>query len=267
MNALTNKLDQLEARLQALIEGHIARLLPVHLSRDSLIRHMVTAMEAGAIQGNGDSLLAPDIFHIQMNPLHSGSFADLERLLTELAEMIYQAGDQAGFQFLNFPTVNLTSDPDIAPNNIAIMAQVRQDFPSDTLAHEVEVRANAGNIPPNAFLIIDGKQVFNLEETSINIGRRADNDLIVDDPRVSRQHAVLRAVNGRYILFDLDSTGGTLVNGEQISQRTLDPGDVISLAGVPLVYAQDDAANLDQTQKYTHPSPHDDHDTTRGGTL
>lgn len=263
MNAFTNRLDQLEARLQALIEGHIARLLPVHLSRDTLIRHMVAAMEAGAIQGNESSLLAPDIFHIQINPLHSGSFPDVDRLLAELADLIYQAGDQAGFQFLNFPDVILTPDPEIAPNNLAIMAQIRQDFPSDTLAHEVEVTENSGNIPPNAFLIIDGKQVFNLEETTVSLGRRANNDLIVDDPRVSRQHAVLRAMNGRYILFDLDSTGGTLVNGQQISQKVLDPGDVISLAGVPLVYAQDDAVNIDQTQQYIHPSP-DDHGTTKG---
>lgn len=265
MNALTNRLDRLEARLQALIEGHIARLLPVHFSRDSLIHQMVTAMKAGVIRSEQGTLLVPDIFHIQINPLHSSNFPDLEQLLTELAELIYQAGDQAGFHFRNFPTVNLTPDPDIAPNTIAIIAQARQDFPSDTLAHEVDISDNAENTPPNAFLIIDGKQVYNLEKTTIHIGRRADNDIIIDDPRVSRQHAVLRAVQRRYILFDLASTGGTLVNGQQISQRTLEPGDVISLAGVPLVYAQDDAANLDQTQKYIQPSPQDDHEITKGG--
>jgi pSer/pThr/pTyr-binding forkhead associated (FHA) protein len=73
----------------------------------------------------------------------------------------------------------------------------------------------------------------------INIGRRLDNQLVIDDPRISRSHAQLRAIKGRFVIFDLNSTGGTFVNGERTSQSVMYPGDVISLAGVPLVYGQD----------------------------
>jgi pSer/pThr/pTyr-binding forkhead associated (FHA) protein len=66
-----------------------------------------------------------------------------------------------------------------------------------------------------------------------------DNTLVIDDPRISRNHAQLRAIKGRYIIFDLNSTGGTFVNGQRTSQSVLYPGDVISLAGVPLVFGQD----------------------------
>jgi pSer/pThr/pTyr-binding forkhead associated (FHA) protein len=83
----------------------------------------------------------------------------------------------------------------------------------------------------------------------INIGRRPDNQLVVDDPRVSRVHSQLRAIKGRFVIFDLDSTGGTYVNSQRINQYTLYPGDVISLAGYPLVYGQD-SAGPGQTQKY-----------------
>jgi pSer/pThr/pTyr-binding forkhead associated (FHA) protein len=41
------------------------------------------------------------------------------------------------------------------------------------------------------------------------------------------------------VIFDLDSTGGTFVNRVQVNQSTLFPGDVISLAGVELIYGQD----------------------------
>ena len=61
----------------------------------------------------------------------------------------------------------------------------------------------------------------------------------IDDPRVSRNHAQLRAIKGRYVVFDLNSTGGTFINGRRASQGVLYPGDVISLAGVMLIFGQD----------------------------
>jgi pSer/pThr/pTyr-binding forkhead associated (FHA) protein len=62
---------------------------------------------------------------------------------------------------------------------------------------------------------------------------------VIDDPRVSRAHAQLRTVKGRFVLFDLESTGGTFVNGKRASQTVLYPGDVISLAGATLIFGQD----------------------------
>jgi len=78
----------------------------------------------------------------------------------------------------------------------------------------------------------------------LNIGRREDNHLVTDDPRVSRTHAQLRAVRGVYYLFDLNSTGGTFVNGEAVMRWPLKPGDVISLAGFPIIYGQDASPDL-----------------------
>ena len=89
------------------------------------------------------------------------------------------------------------------------------------------------------FLIIEGVKVHPLNETVVNIGRRLENQLVIDDPRVSRNHAQLRAIKGRFVLFDLNSTGGTFVNGQRTSQTVLYPGDVISLAGVALIFGQD----------------------------
>jgi len=264
MNAITNKLDQLEAKLQALIEGHIARLLPTQLSKDSLVRHMVAAMQAGAKQQEDGTWMAPDIFQIQIHAPHAASFPQTDDLLSEMADMIFRAGDQAGFEFQRFPSVILTPNPDIAAGNIDIVAQVSQDFPSETMAHEVEAQENIGHIPASAFLIVNGNQIFNLEQTIINIGRRANNDLVIDDPRVSRLHAQLRATDERYAVFDLDSTGGTFINGRRVSQATLQPSDIISLAGVPLVYAQDNAISSDKTQKYVRPASKDSDQNTKG---
>lgn len=104
-------------------------------------------------------------------------------------------------------------------------------------------------IPDNAFLIVNGAEVFPLKKSIITIGRMADNDLVIQEVRISRYHAQLRAVKGQYILVDLQSTGGTSVNGEKIQKTELYPGDVLSFAGVPVIYGQSPTAQLQDDEK------------------
>jgi pSer/pThr/pTyr-binding forkhead associated (FHA) protein len=107
----------------------------------------------------------------------------------------------------------------------------------------------AQTIPVGAFLVVDGVQIVPLTQAVMSIGRAPENDLVINDQRVSRQHAQLRAVDGRFVIFDLDSTGGTILNGQPVVQHFLTPGDVILLAGVPLVYGQEGQAGSDFTKE------------------
>ena len=100
-------------------------------------------------------------------------------------------------------------------------------------------------IPPYTFLIVNGTQVYRLTRKTITIGRHTDNDIVVSDPHVSRHHTQLRAAQGHFVLFDLDSTGGTSVNGERVTQRVLQGGDIISLSGVPLIFGQGQIKSAD----------------------
>jgi pSer/pThr/pTyr-binding forkhead associated (FHA) protein len=56
-------------------------------------------------------------------------------------------------------------------------------------------------------------------------------------------------VGEQYVIFDLQSTGGTTVNGRAVVKQALVPGDVISLAGVPLVYGREGLTERESTQK------------------
>jgi pSer/pThr/pTyr-binding forkhead associated (FHA) protein len=93
-------------------------------------------------------------------------------------------------------------------------------------------------IPEQAFLIIDGMKIFPLNRTVVTMGRRFENTLVLNDPRVSRIHAQLRAFKGRFVLFDLKSRGGTFLNGKKIEHSVVYDGDMISLAGVELLFRQ-----------------------------
>ena len=62
------------------------------------------------------------------------------------------------------------------------------------------------------------------------VGRSTDNDVVIDDPSVSRQHAQITSQNGLYYLEDLGSANGTYVNGIQSSGRqTITPGSTIKV--------------------------------------
>jgi pSer/pThr/pTyr-binding forkhead associated (FHA) protein len=69
----------------------------------------------------------------------------------------------------------------------------------------------------------------------MRIGRHPDNDIIVSDLSVSKQHAELRrSTASRYSIIDLDSHDGTYVNGTRVSQQELEEGDIISIGGATL---------------------------------
>lgn len=76
-----------------------------------------------------------------------------------------------------------------------------------------------------------------LARTPLSIGRGRDSDLPLRDNRISRQHAVIRAENGRYLIEDCQSRYGTFVNGERVeASRELRNNDCIEF-GVPDSYA------------------------------
>ena len=102
------------------------------------------------------------------------------------------------------------------------------------------VENETDRIPPNAFFVVEGTRYYPLAKAIIHIGRRLENDLVIDDPRVSRNHAQLQAIEGHYVLFDLSSTGGTFVNGNRITQTIIYPNDTISLGGATMTFHQDE---------------------------
>lgn len=65
------------------------------------------------------------------------------------------------------------------------------------------------------------------------VGRHQRCDVCLPDKRVSRTHAVLMFLGGRWHLGDLDSTNGTLVNGARVrGLTTVRIGDRVSFAGI-----------------------------------
>jgi hypothetical protein len=193
--------------------------------------------------------VAPNFFILLVHPDQRQALQADQVLLEELKRLLHQVGTEAGLRF-DGPLVVQTADaPELALGEIQVLARNSLDDLSQTATMEVSLPESAPCTAQNAFLIVNGVHIFPLSQPVINIGRRKDNQLVLNDPRISRQHAQLRLVRGQYVIFDLNSTGGTLVNGEPVQQHTLQPGDVISLSGIPLVFGQEAEERAD-TEEY-----------------
>jgi pSer/pThr/pTyr-binding forkhead associated (FHA) protein len=73
-------------------------------------------------------------------------------------------------------------------------------------------------------------KTYPLVKSEIFIGRDLSNDIVINDPEISRRHARLYIQNGAFVLEDLGSTNGSSVNGQRlVSPYTLHPDEVITL--------------------------------------
>jgi uncharacterized protein YegL len=81
-----------------------------------------------------------------------------------------------------------------------------------------------------------GKVFALARETTTSLGRARANDIVLEDVAVSSQHCRIRLEQGRFVLHDLKSTNGTLVNDQNVSRHTLSEGDVIRIGETSLQF-------------------------------
>jgi pSer/pThr/pTyr-binding forkhead associated (FHA) protein len=80
-----------------------------------------------------------------------------------------------------------------------------------------------------------------LDKPQITIGRKMDNDVVIDNLAVSGHHARVVEENGTYFIEDTGSTNGTFVNEAKIQKQRLQPGDQIRVGKHVLVYEDETA--------------------------
>jgi hypothetical protein len=240
---MRSKLDIIEGRLRKFFESSV-QLLPGGSRQQLLANKLLGALQESLISKDG-RLSAPNIYTIFLHPDNIPFWTNRQELLDALAQVLRESADEAGLQFKEDPVIKLAGDISLPIEDFRVVAS-DPDAGGQTDVFAVEeriVREDAHTT--NAYLILDGFQTYPLGGRVVNIGRRLGNHIVIDDPRVSRSHAQVRAVRGRYVLFDLNSTGGTFVNGQRVSQHSLKPGDVISLAGYTIIYGEDSPSSSD----------------------
>lgn len=109
-------------------------------------------------------------------------------------------------------------------------------------------------VEQNVFLVFN-RQIIPLDKKITRLGRQLDNDIVFNEEFVSRFHAEIRFEDGKYVLYDNESTSGTLVNSKKIDRCVLNSGDLISLASIQIMFVNNNARLVDKARGTTHSLP------------
>ena len=80
------------------------------------------------------------------------------------------------------------------------------------------------------------QQTLSLNHTPYTVGRKVDRDLVIADPRVSREHASIVSENGEFFVVDQGSKHGTFVNGEKVERHKLQRNDRLEFGARDIAY-------------------------------
>lgn len=249
-------LDRLEKRLEGWIESALASWLGGDVPAAVVAGQLARAMEEGVARDERGHVRAPDQFALALNPDNvQVLFERGAEWTSEMAHELLVAAQELGYSMSREPHITLAADPGLGSWQVRVLAW-HSETPLDfTQTMERPASVVAGRVPAGAFLIVEGDRHVALDRPILNIGRRLENQLVLEGAHISRTHAQLRAREGRFVLFDLGSTAGTAVNGRPVRQHILRPGDVITIGATRLVYGEDPRSGGESTTAFTPPLP------------
>jgi serine phosphatase RsbU (regulator of sigma subunit) len=113
----------------------------------------------------------------------------------------------------------------------------------NTISQSSHHSSGSGVFP--ALVFVQGSEQKNivLNRTPFTVGRKVDKDLVIADPRVSRDHAQIVQEGQEFFLLDLGSKHGTFVNGERIQRQKLERGDRLEFGARDSAYILFNPAN------------------------
>ncbi|HEX9438994.1 MAG TPA: DUF3662 and FHA domain-containing protein [Roseiflexaceae bacterium] len=238
-------LSRFESFMENMVEGSVARLFRSAVQPAEIAKRLERAMEAQQTI-SVRRVIVPNVYRAFLNPQDLAAFgpirAEMER---EMATYLAELAQERGFTMLEHPRVELADDSDVPRRGIQVVAETTSTAPPANAGGHTQIfqppTGAAAPAQPRARLLLatpSGTHVIPLESTPLTIGRGLNNDIILEDTRVSRHHAQLRYRARRFWIADLGSTNGTYVNDDQVAERSLRDGDTISLGGLELTFKE-----------------------------
>lgn len=215
-------LSSFESRLERLVEGAFARtskrgLQPAEIGR-RLIREIEIERRVG-VRG----VVAPNSFEVFLSTRDYEEFEGFSATVcSELEKLAAEHCNQNRYRIPGPISVKLVEEASFKPGTFSI----------DTEFNEEE------NFMAGGFLLLPNGMKVNVNQQAVTIGRMPGSSVVIDDPKVSRQHAQIYVDQDRVILTDLGSTNGTYVNGSRVARIELKNQDEIVIGSTRIVFME-----------------------------
>lgn len=206
-------LDRFEQRIDQLVNGAFARTSKEEVQPIEVAAALQRELDDHAVDGAHE--FVPNVFFIDF------STHDFERLMAfeiplraELGELVRQYSDLKKFTRLGAPLIRFREDPGLTTGLFRVRAEARADA-------AMEAQRRGPHLVVNGFL-------HPLTRHTTRIGRGTDVDIRIDDAGVSRHHAEI-ILTAPITLRDLESTNGTWVDQQRISEIALEQDTTITV--------------------------------------
>jgi hypothetical protein len=255
-------LSDFERRLEGAIEGIFSKAFRGGVQPVELARRILKEMDAGRTVGVHETWV-PNRFAFVLAPEDHERFQSTENALrSELQQVVRDGAASRGWALVGPPEVVFETDESLHPGRflceatlvegpntsgeaaVAAAEAARAHHPT---ADGQDGAAPAGvgspgpaiQLPPELVAVAGpapGK-VFELTKDRLSLGRLPDSDIPLTDPGASRRHAEIRRENGEWVIADMGSTNGTMVNEHAVGgERALRDGDRITIGRTVLEF-------------------------------
>lgn len=263
--------------MESLVEGVFGRAFRRQIHPVEIAKGLTKQMDEGRMVSISRTY-APNDFTVHLSKDDTESIkAYQDSLRDELIQYASTHAQNKGYHLMSPPRIRFDTEDSLRFGEFGVTAKLTggdgpraKDAPQDTSGQTrifrtdtSEEEMNAGTASGSAGgtaaisaeearrqglarevveIVLEG-ETYPLEGAGPwTVGRSEDNDIVVSDPNVSRRHArLLRAHNG-FIVEDLGSTNGTLLDGAPIDRERIESGDELTFGQTPARFVRRDAS-------------------------
>jgi hypothetical protein len=246
----------IEQRLEGLVEGFFSRLFRSGLQPVEIGRRITREMgDNKTVSVN--RVYTPNEFHVAIGADDWERFAPMEAgLQREFTDLIIETAKENHWNLMGMPNITFGKDDTLGKGQYRVDSSLTADPeanapPVSTRSPNVDDLSATGAISlgeaerlglksagAKLEVITNGEKTeeISITRAPVTIGRMSTNDVVLSDRNVSRKHAEIRREGAQWVLVDLGSTNGTMVNSKLAREHPLDDGDRMTFGTSELVF-------------------------------
>ena len=222
-------LERFEDSLDRLVNGAFARAFKAEVQPVEIASALQREVSDRAAVIDRQRTVIPNVFHVELSEHDYRRLAVFkDALQTELATLVRDYGAEQRYTLLGPVQVVLGQDDELETGIFRVRSEARAEVSAAGSQQAVSVDARQPRLE------VAGT-AYPLVRAVSRLGRGSDTDIRIEDPGASRNHCEI--VLGQPVLVrDLNSTNGTFVNGQRISQAEVADGSTIMIGTTHLVF-------------------------------
>ncbi|MDQ3892211.1 MAG: DUF3662 and FHA domain-containing protein [Actinomycetota bacterium] len=253
-------LRSIEKRMESLVEGVFGRAFRKQVHPVEIAKGLAKQMDENSMISVSRTY-APNDFTIHLSTSDAESIQAYQSALRD--ELIQYASSHArsnNYHLMTPPKVRFITEESLRFGEFGVTAKLTagegprekgapddtsgqtrifrtestggQGAPQDTAAISAEEAKRYGLAREVVELVLDDEPHPLEGRGPWSIGRSEENDIVIQDPNVSRRHAQLSRSENGFIIEDLGSTNGTLLDGAPIDRERIENGDELTFGGI-----------------------------------